>query len=314
MSKAKPSTRSSGHVTLTGIGLVTIPLTIYSGTDKASGVERHEYLPVPVMEDDGNGKQVQKTTKVTKEDGTIEEAPVFEDRLIGRGNIDKTTGELLTLDQKPLVQKKIETEYGPVYVEDHEIEKLFTLEPDTLKVLEFQPQHLFHQGNYVPKDILHLEPAKTGSGAKKQHMPMAVKLLATLLKGMREEGTVAVCELTTRGVPKPCILTPDGALWLVYHTNAVREQRELPEVETVEAEVNMMRGLISALTKTEVRDLSDTRSELVQNFANEKAAAGDFGKTTDTYVSAAPAEPALDLMAMLAASVEQAKTEQAEAV
>lgn len=292
MPKAKPSTRSSGQVTLS-FGLVNIPLALYSGTDKASGVERHEYL---VVETEVDGEKV------------------IENHLIGRGNIDKTTGELLTEDEKPLVQKKVETEYGPVYVEDHEIEQLFTLEPDTLKVLEFEPQHLFHQGNYVPRDRMFVEPQKAGTGSKKAPMPIAVKLLGTLLKGMREEGTIAVCELTTRGTPKPCILTPDGVLWLVYPTNAVREQRELPEADLVDAEVNMMRGLIATMTKTEVADLTDYRSELIQNFANEKAENGDFGKTDDTYVATAPAAPQVDLMAMLAASVEQAKADQAEAV
>lgn len=302
MPKASASNRSSGHVTLS-FGLVNIPVTLFAGTVSAHGVERHEYLPLPVLKD---GVPVTKT--VTNDDGTTEDVPVYEDHLVGRGNINKSTGELLTEDEKPRVQKKVETEHGPVYVEDHEIEKLFTLEPDSFKVKEFEPQHLFHSGqHYIPKSIMHIEPSKTGSGAKKTYMPMATKLLSTLLKGMREEGVIAVGELTTRGVPKPAILTADGTLWLVYHTDAIREGRTLPEVDLVDAEVQMMRGLIGALTKDEPADLSDTRSELIQNFANEKAEAGDFGKTADTYTTAAPVEASLDLMAMLQASVEQAK-------
>jgi len=306
MPKAPPSGRSSGHVTLS-FGLVNIPITLYSGTVSSHGLERHEYLPVPALDEKGKPK----TTPVTKDDGSTEEVPVYENHLVGRGNIDKTTGELLTTEEKTQVVKKIETEFGPVFVEDHEIEQLFTLDPDTFKVNEFQPQHLFHQGHYVPKTLQFVEPTKTGTGAKKQYMPMAVKLLGTLLKGMREEGVVAVGELTTRGVPKPAILTADGVLWQVWHTDALREQRELPEGDLVDAEVQMMRALITQLTSTEVADLSDVRSELIQNFANQKAEAGDFGASTDTYVSATPAEPATDLMAMLAASVEQAAEQKA---
>lgn len=286
MPKAAPSTRSSGQVTLS-FGLVNIPIALYAGTVATAGIERHEYLPVATTDDQGNT--------------TIEDHPV------GRGKIDKVTGELIPVESLADIQRKIETEYGPVYVEDSEIEKLFTLEPDTLKIKEFQPQTLFYQGNYVPKGLMFLEPQKSGTGKKRGYMAVASKLFATLLKGMREEGVVAVAELTTRGVPKPCILLPDGSLWLVWHTDAIREQRELPDAPLVDAEVNMMRGLISTLTKNEVADLTDYRSELIQTFADEKAEQGDFAKPVDTYETKQVQDASTDLMALLAASVEAAK-------
>lgn len=279
MPKSAPSGRSSGNITLS-FGLVNIPITLYAGTVSSHGLERHEYVPAT----DGSG-----------------------DHLVGRGLTDKVTGELLTIEQTLEKVKKIETDYGPVVVDDAEIETLFTLEPDTFKVKEFQPEHLFRQGNYVPKGLMFVEPSKSGSGAKKAYMPVALKLLGTLLKGMREEGVVAVGEVTTRGVPKPAVLTADGALWLVHHTDALREQRELPEFATVDAEVAMMRSLIGTMLSTEVTDLTDERSALVQTFANEKAERGEFGAPDpDTYKAAAPAEPQFDLAAMLQASIDQA--------
>lgn len=317
--KAAPSTRALDKVNLT-FGLINIPITLYTGTVSTQGVERHDYLPVPVMveeivdivQDDGTTAkvptQVQKTVEVEREDGTTEQVPVFEDHLIGRGNTDKETGELLTEDEKVLVQKKISTEYGPVYVEDHEIEALFSLEQKTLRVKEFQPQHLFHAGLYVPKTLNFVEPRKTETRGK-PYDPIATKLLATLLKALREEGMVAVCELTTRGVPRPAILTADGALWHVYHTDALREQREFPEVELVDAEVTMMRTFLNTMKTTEVADLTDVRSELIQNFADEKAAAGDFDRSEDTVVPVAPAA-SVDLMSLLSASVDAAKAQQ----
>lgn len=281
MPKAAPSTRSAGHVTLS-FGLVNIPVTLYGGIVSAHGVERHEYVPAA---DDSN-----------------------EEHLVGRGKTDKVTGELLTVDQSVNIVKKVETEYGPVYVEDGEIERLFTLEPDTLKITAFQPQHVFRQGNYVPKALQFVEPSKSGTGAKKGYMAVAVKLLGTLFEAMREEGVVAIGELTTRGVPKPVVLTPTGELWQIYHTDAVREQRELPEFNTVEAEVTMMRQLVNTLKNDEVLDLTDERSALIQGFADQKAAAGDFGKPdADTYKQSAPAEPQVDIMALLSASVEAAE-------
>lgn len=287
MPKAAFSTRTLHKDITLSFGLVNIPINVFTGTVSSSsgdvGVSRHEYLPVE------------------KEDGTTEDHPV------GRGAVDKVTGALLGPDEIAKVVKKIDTEYGPVYIEDAEIEKLFTLEPDTLKIHTFQPQHLFHQGHYVPKSLMFVEPNKTGTGKKKGFNAATLKLFGTLLKAMREEGVIAVGELTTRGVPKPVVLTPDGALWQVWHTDALREQRELPEFDLNPAEVTMMGSLINAMKSTEPRDVSDVRSELIRNFATEKAEAGDFEKPVDTYAPKGAVEAAPDLMAMLAASVEAAK-------
>ena len=297
MPKAKPSTRALNKDVTLSFGLVSFPVNIFTGTVSDHGISRHEYLPVKTG-----------TQTITKDDGTTEEVDVFEDHPVGRGAIDKVTGELLDFDEKARVVKKIETEYGPVYVEDSEIEQLFTLEPDTLKITTFQPQHLFTQGNYLPETVMQIEPTKLSTGKNKgTYQAAGLKLYSTLLKAMREEGVVALGELTTRGKPKPVVLTPDGLLWKVWHTDAVREQRELPQADLVDAEVQMMCQLVNALKTTEVQDLTDVRSELIQNFANEKAEAGDFGKPVDTYAGPKPAEASSDLLAMLQASVDAAK-------
>jgi len=276
MPKANPSSRSSGNVSLS-FGVISIPTTLYGGTVADHGIKRNEY----VVTDDG-------------------------DHPVGRGQIDKATGELLAHGAE--IVKKIQTEYGPVYVEDHEVEELFQLNPNTLVIKEFEPQHLFHQGHYVPKGLLHVEPHKTGSGSKKGPDPIATKILGTLLKAMETENAMAVCELTTRGVPKPAVLMSDGRLWLIHHTDATREQRELPEAPLLEAEVTMMGSLIKALWSDTPLDFTDERTALIQGFADEKAAAGEFDKPAGAILVEAAAPAATpDLMAMLAASVESAK-------
>ena len=326
MPKAAPSTRALAEITL-NCSILTAPIRLYTGTVAAAGVERHEYISVPKLESEpvtdatgtvlldraGEPIHLQETIEVETEheDGTktVERKPVFVDHPVGRGPVDKNTGDLLSETQKANVQRKIETEYGPVYVEDHEIEKLFMLEPNVLTVQQFQPQHLFTQGNYVPRGLMFLEPQKNKTKDKRP-MESSVKILNALLKGMRAEGVLAICELTNRGVPKPCILMPDGRLWLVYHTEATRQQREIPDAEVSEAELQMMGMLIQQKLTTDVADLEDKRSALIQAFAEEKAAAGDFGEADpDTYVVPEPQEPALDLTALLKASVELAKAE-----
>lgn len=281
MPKQNPSGRALGHLMLT-YGLMNIPVSLYTGTVSDHGINRRQFVTV------------------TNEDGSTEDHPV------GNRPYDKETGENVESGD---VIKKIGTEYGDVYVEDGEIEELLNVKANSLEIKGFQPIHLFHQGHYVPKSLYFVEPSKgAGKGGKKVDSLPNQKALTSILKAMREEGVLCVCELTTRGVPKPAILLPDGTLWQVYHTDALREQRPLPEVELHPDEVQMARTLVQTLLTTEPMDLTDERSALIQNFADEKAQAGDFGKPEDV----APKEPKanVDLMAALAASVEQAKAKQ----
>lgn len=285
MPKANPSGRSSGEINVS-FGVINIPSTLYSGTVSDHGVKRKEFVVTP--------------------EG---------DHPVGRGAIDKTTGQLLGFDAQ--VVKKVETEYGPVYVEDDEIEQLFQLAPNTLVIKEFEPQHNFHAGHFVPRGLLYLEPRKTGSGKKKGPDPIATKVMAVLLRAMKAKNAMAVCELTTRGKPKPCILMPDGRLWLTYYTEETREQREFPEhvltgiYEVFPEEITAMQGFIEAKWADQPLDFTDERTALIQGFADEKAAAGDFDQPAEVTVQSAPAAPPVDLMSMLAASVDAAKAQQA---
>lgn len=301
MSKQPASTRATDHSTLS-CGLVNIPVSIFSGTDSKSGIQRKQFLPVPVFEEDG---VTQKVETRTKEDGTTEEVPVFEDHPVGKQDYDKNTGEPVAYSE---VQRKIETEYGFVYVEDHEVETLFELIPRSIIVKSFQPQHLFFQGNYVPKSIAFVEASKIpGKGRTKVENPAGQKALAMVFKAMKEEGAMALVEVTSRGIPKPAILMPDGTLWYLYHTDDLREQRPLPDIDVEAPLVAQGRMLIKALWNDDVQDLTDERAALIQAFADEKARAGDFGRSTESEEPQAPQVDSSDLMAMLAASVEVAK-------
>ena len=74
----------------------------------------------------------------------------------------------------------------------------------------------------------------------------------------------------------------------------------------------MMGSLIQTMWADEALDFVDERSALIQGFADEKAAAGDFDKPAEIEreeVATPAATP--DLMALLAASVETAKAERA---
>lgn len=278
MPKSAPSGRALAHVKIM-VGMLPIEVSLYNGTDKESGVKRNQY--------------------VVTESG---------DHPVGNKSYDKETGEDVAYSE---IVKKIQTEYGPVFVEDDEIENLFEITPDTVVVKKFQPLHLFHQGHYVPKGIAFVEPIKdkTKKGGVNGYNKVSLKTLTTLLEAMRGKGACALVEVTTRGVPKPAMLLPDGTLWFVYHTNELRERRELPEFDVAAADVDMMSNFIDVMFSTEVQDLTDERSALIQAFADEKAAAGDFGKPEPVAVEHAEPEADVDMMALLMASVEAVKAE-----
>lgn len=303
MSKQPPSSRAYEHAVFT-FGLVTIPVSVYSGTAPAS-IKRNMFTDVPVLDENGN----QKMQKVEHEDGSTEEVPVVESHPIGYGAVDKITNEPVSRDQ---VIKKVATEYGHVFVDDHELEGLFDITPKSIVVKEFQPQSLFFQGHYVPRALYFIEASKTTQGKKKIENKAAQTSLALVLKAMKEENALAVVEFTVRGVPKPAILMPTGALWIVYHTNELREQRPLPEIELDEAVVAQGRMLLKTQWGDQPLDLTDRRTELIQQYADDKARAGDFGRSEEVEVAPAQEAASTDLAALLAASVAQAKAAREE--
>lgn len=311
MPKQPASTRAYEHASLS-FGMIDIPLSIYNGVVSDHGIKRGMFTTAPVMEV-VDGEEVQKKVKVEKEDGSFEERPVFEDHPVGYGNIDKVTEALVPPGQG--VIKKVRTEYGDVFVEDHEIERLFEILPKTIMVKEFQPQHLFYQGHYVPKSLYFVEVAKTKIGSRKVENTRAQTNFGVILAAMKANNLMAVVEFTTRGVPKPAVLLPNGTLWIVYHTDELREQRPLPEIE-VPSEVAKAAydQYIKPYYGESPLDLTDKRTALIQEFADEKAKAGEFGKAEEPEVIAAPqSADGPDLMSMLAASVEAAKAQQSEA-
>lgn len=284
MPKSEPSNRAAAKVDLTfsipipGTDVEvaqSIPITLYAGTVSDHGIKRSRY--------------------VSTEAG---------DHEVGMKNYDKETGEDVAYSE---IVMKVHTEYGPVYVEDHEIEELFEITPDSVVVKQYLPLHLFHQGHYLPKGRQDIQPRVEGSGKKKGPNKNSVKMLNTLLKAMREKGACALVDVTTRGIPKPAIITPDGFLWLIHHTEEVRSQHDRPDYEPTEGELMVFAAAIDKRWTTEPVEVTDERSALIQDFADQKAAAGEFDRPEEVVVERKAPEPEQDMMALLMASVEAAQ-------
>lgn len=291
MPRQPASTRATDHATLS-FGLVSIPVAVYTGTVSDHGISRKMFVERAAVDEDGN------TVLTDAGSAKLERHPV------GYINVDKITHEEVPRTE---VIKMIETEYGFVFVEDHEIEQLFTIQPKSIQVKEFQPLALFRQGHYVPKALYYVEADRVHDGKRKVPNPAAQSSLALMFKAMRAENVMAVVDFTSRGVPKPAVLLPDGTLWVVYHTDELREQRELPEIVVADAVVEQARALIRMLYGEEPLDLTDRRTQLIQQFADDKATAGDFGKTAEVTEINAVTQPTQDLAELLRASVEAAK-------
>ncbi len=220
---------------------------------------------------------------------------------VGVRPYDKLTGE--NVEQSDIV-KKIETEYGPVPVEDHEIEALFDLRPSSMTITCYQPAETLGT-LYVPKQPYSVEVAS--ETIKKKKVVPAVQLQAFhgLLKAMESLGVVAVCEVVTRGKPKPAVLLPDGTLWMVYTEEELREPRPTQEAEVPEAAIEMIKNLVVPKITNEPVVLTDTYSTAIQNYADEKGREGNFASPDAPEVDEAVLQLGStdDLMAALAQSL-----------
>jgi non-homologous end joining protein Ku len=274
MSRARMNTRSE-HVTL-NCQLLTLAVDIYGATTKESAVTRHKF-----------------TT---------------DDHPIGNGIIDKTQPDVIYTGE---IIMKTDTPDGPVFIADHEIEALCQVVPKTITVKEFQPEALFLDGTYVAKTLYSVEPSKIVDGKRKVDNPNAQKAWTAILAGMKAEGALAVVEVVTRGTPKPGVLLSDGTLWIVYSDDQIREKRPVSTIDVPPELAEQGRALVQSMWGTEPLDLTDTRSAAIQEFANAKAAAGNFGETEAPVLVETPAPEPVDLIALMAASIAAAKNARA---
>lgn len=321
MSKAPPSTRAYEYASFS-FGLVNIPVAVFSSSNNDHGISRKIVRPVPVMEPalkkdgtpllDAEGNEVLAHKHVTKKDAegkeVLDEAgdpvlvPVYSDHATGYATYDKDTGEVIA-DKSETVRKTV-TEHGLVYVEPQEIERLLEIEPKSIKVLAFQPQHLFYSGAYVPSALYYVEAEKPKVGKGRKVSKQADAAWAMVLKAMKAEGAIAVVEFTTRGVPKPAVLLPNGQMWVVHFEEELREQPPLRDVEINDAVVAQARLLLKQSWNDQPLVLEDKRTALIQGFADEKARAGDFGRPDEDTVDESIGEAPEDLMAALLMSMQ----------
>lgn len=269
MTHAPAPSRPYATVTLS-FGLVSLPIALYSATTDA-GFKRSQFTP------DGHP--------------------------VGVKPYDKETGA--DVDRSSIV-KKVDTSQGPVVLTDDEIEQLFDLQPNSLRVLAIQPQ-AYVGSHYIPRSLMYVLPAKQVVGRKKVDSPATQTAFALLCKALKERGAMALCELTSRGKPQPAVLLPNGRLWTVCYTENVREQPPLPDIEIPPAMLSQASLILDSMWEQEPRELADERTALLLAHAESKAREGRHDEAVTTDAAAPVASGVDDLMAALMQTVEQKK-------
>jgi len=289
MTHAPRATRGD-KVTLS-FGMVSIPITLFGRTVE-SKTQRNQFV-----------------TLTDPETGEIR------DYRVGRQNVAKTDeGELVLVNGQPVVvensqiESKYATEYGHVYVSEGEIEELLNLEPRSAKIIAFHPMSLWTRGEYVPKKPMSVEVTPVEVGKKKVPNKSALAKFSALLDAMRAMDAFAIVELVSRGIPKPAALLPDGTMWVVCAEEEIREDRApQPEVEVPSEYTEATKMVVEFLWNDKPVPVNDTRTVLVQSYADEKAQAGDFSKPVETEVETIVVDEADDYVAQLKASLEAMK-------
>lgn len=279
---ANPPGRSTGTVPI-NIGLITIHLALYSGTED-SATRRSSYIEVDVPD----ASDPTKTIKVLHP--------------VGVKSYDKITGNDV---EKSDIIKCCESSDGTlVPVTDEELQQ-FLSENGTCEFVGFLDRDQY-EANYVPEKKYQVRPAKLKVAGKSQkgESPFA-KPFALILDAMRAENKVGLVKFTQRGNAKFWALLPDGSFFSLLYDEEVRADLPLPVAEFSADEKKLAGQLVKKMTLKTAPVLADESSTQIQAFVEEKATAMAEGREVvlPTVAEEEVPDTSGDLMAMLSASL-----------
>lgn len=275
MSHAPAPSRASLSFSIS-FGLLNIPVNGYTGTEDIS-IKREQYL--------ADGRKVGQSPCVKNDDGSYAE-------IVSRSDI----------------VKRFNSDNGLVDLADDEIDSVLSVTPGVADLLGVLDYAFLDNGDYVPNGkVWQIRAAKLGSGRQAKANPGGEKAFALLLAALEAEESFALIRFSRAGTVYLGALLPTGRLVGLYHEDEVREDKPLPEVLLSEAEVTAARALLAtAKVEDKVTVLNDSVAK-VAAYAAEKAA----GVERPEVEAPAAHAPAADLIALLTASVEAAKSQKA---
>jgi non-homologous end joining protein Ku len=277
MSTAEAPKRASAS-TVISIGLLSIPLDLYTGTENIA-IARSQFLP--------DGTVVGSAPCVKISDG------VYGDK------VDK--------DQ---IVKRYQTTSGLVELTDAEIDACSTAVRGTADVVAVHSLDMLRDGSYLTNGkIWQVRAAKLGTGRTAVPNPGGQQALVLLLRTLEALNSFMLLRWSRAGSVYVSALLPSGQLVGLYHDEEIRAERELPFSDlAIPAEQIALAGqLLSAFTKTERVELRNESIAAVAAYAEEKAKNGTVIDVSAP--AAAPQAQVVDMMATLRASVAAVQAE-----
>lgn len=279
---ANAPSRSTGTVPL-NIGLITIHLALYSGTED-SATRRSSYVEVEVPDT----VDPKKTVKVLHP--------------VGVKNYDKVSGN--DVEKSDIIKCAESSDGTLVPVTDDELQQFMSDNGNT-EFVGFLDRDAY-LASYVPEKRYQVRPAKLKVAGKSQkgESPFA-KPYALILDAMRTENKVALVKFTQRGTPKFFALLPDGSFVSLLFDEEVRADLPLPVAEFSNDEKKLAAQLVKKMSLKDAPVLSDESSTKIQEFVEEKAKAMAEGREVvlPTVNEEEVPDTSGDLMAMLSASL-----------
>lgn len=321
-------TRATTNLTLS-MGMTTIPLAVFSGVDKDTGITRAEYDDqgrkvgrVAIAFDEGfpptdvhpadflEGMRQELVGAVVDDDDAEpgEDVPLTR---ISEATINGLAGTRFYTSRDVL--SCVDTDAGLVAISDAEVETLnpYAGQDKTAEVLCFQPHAVMASGAYLPVGVSQVRPAKRKNGRVSVPDAGAERAFAILLKAMRKHGVFALVRIVARNKPQYAALLPTGRMYTLAFDDMVREDLPLPKPDLDPNQVRVAETLVETMIETSPRVLEDELTPLVADYIDQKA---NDGKVVKAAATPAPVNTAAagDLMAQLQASVEAAKTKAAK--
>jgi DNA end-binding protein Ku len=227
---ANPPSRAHTSITLAW-GLVSIPLSVYTGTEPTR-VQRKEFL---------NGN------------------PLIE---VGRSPIRKDTGDVVSNAD---VTRMAEASNGAwVVLTDEEIAAC-TSPKGLAEVQTFVP--LKHVDAYLTEGLVQVRPKRT----KNRPDPAATKAFALLLTAMGKRKVAALVKVAMRGPARYGLLMPNGDLRLVLTADAVRQRLTIDDDFTFSKQEMDLAGTLIDAIGVDTPVITDDTAPVVQRFVDDKA-------------------------------------------
>jgi len=213
--------RSNGSFTLSW-GLITIPLSTFSGSEE-SRVVRKEF---------------------------VEGDP---DRPVGRSVTDKKSGAVI--DQAKVIRMAEATDGTWVILTDDEIAAC-SMPKGVAEIVTFVKRDWLFE--YLPEDVLQVRPPST----KGVQNPAQVKAFSLLLSAMMDEDVSALIKYAGRTGVKYGLLTYNGDLISIKTSDQIRARLPLNTVDVTDQERDLAKQLIASVGTSPVPVFDDTAAKV----------------------------------------------------